>query len=83
MSLTHPGDLETIHSVYYQNFHSFDGDISELGLNFSDSLCCPICGKNEKFSLLTNNADQSDILVTEKNKVRNKLIIAILVWLHY
>lgn len=64
MSLVHPNDLETIDGEYYQNFHSFDGDISELGLSFFDSLQCPTCGKYESFNLSVNNSD-----VTESNKV--------------
>ena len=64
MSLTHPDDLEIIDGVYYQNLHSYDEDT-----NFSHSLFCPICGKHEIFILPTNNSDQSDTLVTEKNKV--------------
>lgn len=64
----HPNDLETIDGEFYENFQSFDGDISELELSFSDSLCCPVCGKLEIFNLLTNGSDQYN--VTETNKVR-------------
>lgn len=64
----HPNDLETIDGEFYENFQSFDGDISELELSFSDILCCPVCGKLEIFNLLTNGSDQYD--VTETNKVR-------------
>lgn len=67
MSLVHPDDLETIDGEYYQNFCSFDGDISELGLSFFDSLQCPTCGKYESFNLSANNSDWCD--VTESNKV--------------
>ena len=42
MQLVHPDDMEAIDGEYYQNFHSFDGDISELGLSFSDLLYCPV-----------------------------------------
>lgn len=68
MSLVHPDDLETIDGEYFQNFHSFEGDISELGLSFSDGLCCPVCQQCESFSLPTNSSNQYD--VTENNKVR-------------
>lgn len=63
----HPDDLETIDGEFYQNFQSFDGDISELDLSFSDSLCCPVCGKPETFKLPTANNNDCD--VTETNKV--------------
>ena len=61
--------MEATDGEYYQNFQSFDGDISDLGLSFSDLLCCPMCGKNETFDLSTNIIDQND--VTESNKVWN------------
>ena len=64
MPLEHPDDLEIIYGIYYQNLHSYDED-----MYFSDNLCCPICGKCEIFILPTNDSDQSDTLVTEKNKV--------------
>ena len=67
MSLVHPDDMEATDGEYYQNFQSFDGDISDLGLSFSDLLCCPMCGKNETFDLPTNSNDWCD--VTESNKV--------------
>ena len=59
--------MEATDGEYYQKFQSLDGDISDLGLSFSDLLCCPMCGKNETFDLRTNNIDQND--VTESNKV--------------
>jgi len=68
MALVHPDDLETTDGEYYRNFQSLDGDISELGLSFSEYVCCPVCGKHESFSLPTNNSNQFD--VTENNKVR-------------
>ena len=66
MPLDHPDDLEAVDSNY-QNLYSLDGDISELGLSFSDDLICSICGKAETFDLRSNNNDQCD--VTENNKV--------------
>ena len=67
MSLVHPDDMEATDGEYYQNFQLFDGDIGDLGLSFSDLLCCPMCGKNETFDLPTNSNDWCD--VTESNKV--------------
>ena len=67
MQLVHPEDMEAIDGEYYQNFHSFDGDISELGLSFSDLLYCPVCGNHESFDLPSNSGNQCE--VTEKNKV--------------
>ena len=68
MSLVHPDDLETIDSEYYQNFHSFNGDVSDLDLSFSESLQCPVCGKCEIFNLSADGSDHCD--VTESNKVK-------------
>ena len=67
MQLVHPDDMEAIDGEYYQNFHSFDGDISELGLSFSDLLYCPVCGNHESFDLPTSNGNKYN--VTENNKV--------------
>ena len=75
MSLIHPNDLETIDGEYYQNFHSMNEDIGELGLSFSEGLCCSVCGKLESFDLSINNSSQFD--VTENNKVRKKPTISI------
>lgn len=68
MPLVHPDDLETTDGEYYQNFCSVDGDISELGLSFSEFLCCPVCEKYESFDLPSTKSYQHD--VNEHNKVR-------------
>ena len=70
MSLVHPDDLESIDGEYYQNFQSFDGDISDLELSFSDVLYCPVCQQCETFNLSTNGSGQCED-VTKNNMVRN------------
>jgi len=69
MPLVHPDDLETVDSEYYQNFHSFGGDISDLGLSFAILLRCPYCEKPETFNLrdYSNNSHCDE--VTQENKV--------------
>jgi len=69
MSLVHPDDLETVDSEYYRSFHSFDGDISDLGLSFADLLHCPYCEKPESFNLRDYSTASCCEEVTEDNKV--------------
>ena len=70
MPLVYPDDLETVDSESYQNFHSFGGDISDLGLSFAAFLQCPYCEKKpESFSLRDYSRSSHCDEVTEENKV--------------
>ncbi|XP_065890153.1 E3 ubiquitin-protein ligase HACE1-like [Dysidea avara] len=69
MPLVYPDDLETVDSESYQNFHSFGGDISDLGLSFAAFLQCPYCEKKpESFSLRDYSRSSHCDEVTEENK---------------